>query len=857
MIRNKAFLYLFVSLVLGIVNQIYAEIPQTHFDDERNGVELFFESRVDFFPLSYKPSSVVVAPDGSRLYALNPTASRVDVYDLSTKQQVFSISVPEATALSVDQATSFIYVAAGSRLAVFDPASFEEIQSTTLDSSISALAIDSRNRRIYLASNERRAIWMLDENSLRVLSSYTKLTLAPTFIGLNSQNSHLYINDLHSITVLDSRTLTYIDDLRLEGLPGAFFIGSDSIFIELSNEESIAVYDTVQNELVDWFSTKGFRKGRWFVTQRGELRLVGSRNEILDAVTVRENARNQITQGDIPSSLAAGSEFTLSQSNGAKDFPSADFDGSGNFVATWTDLAGNDGSGEGVYGREFSGAGAGQGSEFIINEKRSQNQGNSSLASTSGGDYVVVWRDDNGFDGDEFGVFFRRFANGGNPKDSSDQKAANTTEGNQREPSVDVEPGGDFAIVWTGPPGGGGKGVFLRRFSASGSPKGSEQLVDSASNEYAPDVATNGSRTAVVWRNGSDDLVRVRVYNSSGSPVTGVFKVSASSNNQFAPSVAMDSSGKFAVAWQENAAGGIQVRLFDADGNPRGSARKASVVGDKDYSPAISMAPDGRFAIAWRDDNLVAWARSFKSDGTPASDEFKPSQSGGNQLAANCAVDKDANFVVTWKFRPGNGGGSIRGRRFGSDGGGGGGGGSAVTVDCSAKPKKGAPPLKVDFTADATGGNGSFSFKWDFGDGSTSTTQNPSHTYNNSGDFDAIVTVTSGSDTATCSKNISVGGGGGGGGGNGKINVASLSKTSGKKGTTNMKLSILGAGFKKGATVSFHDSGIVVTKVRFRSKTKLSIRINIKNSANTGAHDVTVTNPGGNSDTGPNLFTVN
>jgi hypothetical protein len=263
------------------------------------------------------------------------------------------------------------------------------------------------------------------------------------------------------------------------------------------------------------------------------------------------------------------------------------------------------------------------------------------------------------------------------------------------------------------------------------------------------------------------------------------------------------------------------------------------------------MAPDGRFAIAWRDDNLVVWARSFKSDGSPAIDEFKPSQSGGNQLAANCAMDKDANFLITWKFRPGNGGGSIRGRRFGTDvsppp--------SNLSVDCSAKPKKGVPPLKVDFTADATGGNGSFSFNWDFGDGTTSTSQNPSHTYNNSGDFDATVTVTSGSDTGTCSKNISVGGGGGG---NGRINVDSLSKTSGKKGTKNMKLSIHGSGFKKAASVSFHDSGIVVTKVRFRSKTKLSIRINIKKSANPGAHDVTVTNPGGNSDTGPNLFTVN
>lgn len=854
MIQTKASIYLFVSLFLGIFHQfVFAEIPQTRFDDEQKGIELFFESRVDFIPLSYVPSSVVVAPDGSRVYVLNAGSRNVDIYDLSMKQLVFSIQVPGgASALDVDQSTSYLYVAAGTKLFVYDPVSNAQIASMTLDASISQIVIDSRNRHIFLSSQQAHKIWKLDEPSLKVLGTYSDLTLSPASIGINSQNSRLYINDLSSITVLDSRTLTYKNELALEGRPGRFSISAQLIYVELSNEESIAVFDTFHDELVDWYSTKGIEKERWFLNKAGELRLVGSRNEILDAAILKENARNRIVGGEIPTTVAAGSEFTLSQSSGAKDFPSTDFDGSGNFATTWTDLAGNDGSGEGVYGREFSGNGSAQGGEFGINAKTSQNQGNSSLGSTSSGDYVIVWRDDNGLDGDQFGVFYRRFSNGGSAKDSTDIRVANTTIGNQREPNVDVEPNGDFVVVWTGPTGGK-KGVFFRRFSANGSPKENEQLVDSSSGEFAPDVATSASgRFAVVWRDGSDDLVRVRVYNNSGSSVTGVFKASSSSNNQFAPSVAMDQNGNFAVAWQENAAGGIQVRLFDSAGNPRGGTRKASTVGAKDYAPSISMAPDGRFAIAWRDDSLVVWARSFQSDGTPVNSEFKPSQSGGNQLAGNCAMDNNANFLITWKFRPGGGGGSIRGRSFGT----GGGPAPSLSANCKAKPKKGSKPLKVHFTADGTGGTGTFSYNWDFGDGNSSTSQNPSHTYNSSGDFNAVVTVTSGSETATCSKNISVGGGGGGGGG-GRLSVTSLSKPTGKRPSTNLKLAILGSGFKKGATVSFNDPGIVILKVRFKNKGKLGVRIKIKNSANLGPHDVTVTNPGGRSDTGQGLFTVN
>ncbi len=500
------------------------------------------------------------------------------------------------------------------------------------------------------------------------LARFTDTARKPKQILIHSALETLYVRERNQIHVLNSRSLQPHGELKLDGRPGRMELSSSGafVFVEFPKERAIGAYDAATSELVSWYPAPvDFQT--WFAGDKDSL-------QFQDAAGTNISADDVTKSLSLPSAppspaLIAGAEFTLSQSSGAKDFPSIDFDSNGNFAATWTDLAGNDGNDEGVYIREFAADGNPQGGEFIANTKRTQNQGNSTLGSASNGDYVAVWRDDNGFDGDRSGVFFRRFSNGGSPKDPNDVELANTTNGNQKEPSVDSEPDGDFLVVWTGP-SGSNKGVFARRFNANGSPKANEQVVDTASELFAPDVATNANgRFVAVWRDGTDDLVRARVFDNSGNPATGAFKVDTSPNNQFAPSVGMDQNGDFIVAWQQNASGGIQYRRFDASGNPKEGTRTASQDNKKDYSPSLSISPDGRFCIAWRDENEVAWARTFQSNGNPDDNEFKPSQSGGKQFAANCGMDSSGNFLVAWKYRPGGGGGSIRARKFGGSGG--------------------------------------------------------------------------------------------------------------------------------------------------------------------------------------------
>jgi 1,4-alpha-glucan branching enzyme len=66
------------------------------------------------------------------------------------------------------------------------------------------------------------------------------------------------------------------------------------------------------------------------------------------------------------------------------------------------------------------------------------------------------------------------------------------------------------------------------------------------------------------------------------------------------------------------------------------------------------------------------------------------------------------------------------------------------TVQYSASPTNGAPPLSVQFTSPATdsGGNAITSWNWNFGDGATSTLQNPTHIYTNAGTFNPVLIAT-------------------------------------------------------------------------------------------------------------------
>jgi hypothetical protein len=96
-------------------------------------------------------------------------------------------------------------------------------------------------------------------------------------------------------------------------------------------------------------------------------------------------------------------------------------DAAGNFVVTWTDHSGHDGSGSGVFAQAFNAAGLRQGDNFLVNTYTLHNQSSSSVALDVDGNLVIAWHSSpvpfavnspEGQDGSGAGVYAQRYRRG-------------------------------------------------------------------------------------------------------------------------------------------------------------------------------------------------------------------------------------------------------------------------------------------------------------------------------------------------------------------------------------------------------------------------------------------------------------
>ena len=168
--------------------------------------------------------------------------------------------------------------------------------------------------------------------------------------------------------------------------------------------------------------------------------------------------------------LGAGetSEFQVNVTvEGTQDAPDVAGLAGGGFILTW-ESNGQDGSGEGIYARQFADNGLPVGNEFRVNDERSSSQQNPALIALDTGGYVITWSDNSGRDGSGIGVFGQQYDASGNRLDSEFQ--VNTEfSSTQHEPALSALPGGGFVVSWSaftsGDSGdGSGYGVFYQLY---------------------------------------------------------------------------------------------------------------------------------------------------------------------------------------------------------------------------------------------------------------------------------------------------------------------------------------------------------------------------------------------------------
>jgi hypothetical protein len=159
-----------------------------------------------------------------------------------------------------------------------------------------------------------------------------------------------------------------------------------------------------------------------------------------------------------------GAEFSVNTyTDHARDMPSAAGLSGGGFVVTWAPFE-QDGSDWGVYGQVFDSNGTKVGSEFLVNTTTTGDQVCPSIASLSGGGFVVTWESD-GQDGSYYGVYGQVFDSAGN-RMGSEFRLNTHTSNDQGDTSGAGVSGDGFVVTWHSRNQDGSEwGVYGRRYS--------------------------------------------------------------------------------------------------------------------------------------------------------------------------------------------------------------------------------------------------------------------------------------------------------------------------------------------------------------------------------------------------------
>src|SRR5262249_39650090 len=140
-----------------------------------------------------------------------------------------------------------------------------------------------------------------------------------------------------------------------------------------------------------------------------------------------------------------GSEFRVDPGNSFGGGAPVAMDPDGEFLVTWRGyyslFALQD-----VFAQRYAADGTPVGSAFLVNTYTTDDQGPQSVAMDADGDFVIVWTSEYQ-DGSGDGVYARQFASDGTPEGSEFRVNSYTT-GHQDGGRVAMDATGDFVITW-------------------------------------------------------------------------------------------------------------------------------------------------------------------------------------------------------------------------------------------------------------------------------------------------------------------------------------------------------------------------------------------------------------------------
>jgi hypothetical protein len=308
-----------------------------------------------------------------------------------------------------------------------------------------------------------------------------------------------------------------------------------------------------------------------------------------------------------------GNEFIVSSSTDVYGISAAP---NGDFVVVWD--GGNDGDDSGVFARRYMSNGQAIGAEFQVNTYTPLDQFIPAVAVAGNGSFVVVWVDDT-LDGDREGIFGQRYSSGG--QSAGSQFQINTYTGNrQLRPRVTAGPDGEFVVVWSevgyfaSSRDGSSSAAFAQRFNSGGQKVGSEFMVNTytVGAQGIADTATDDAGNfVIVWRSG--DFF-------TGDP------------------------------GQDGSSYGIFAQRYESGGGRVGTEFQVNTytVGAQE-SPAVDVDADGDFVVAWESRAGSVFGQRFASAGLRVGSEFQVNTYTGERAAQpQIALDPDGDFTIVW-----------------------------------------------------------------------------------------------------------------------------------------------------------------------------------------------------------------
>jgi len=345
-------------------------------------------------------------------------------------------------------------------------------------------------------------------------------------------------------------------------------------------------------------------------------------------------------------------------------------DAAGNFTAVWQSN-GQDGSGAGVYARRFNAAGEAQGAEFRVNSFTAGDQKTPTIAMDPGGNFVVAW-DSVGQDGGADGVYAQRYSAAGAPVGGEFRVNA-VTAGAQLQPSVATGSGGGFVIAWASDQDPRAKketvnyGIYAQRYDAAGVPQGGAFHASTtvAGAQIQPSVTvTAAGQFVIAWAGagaGDTDGVFAQRFDAQGLKLGGEFRVNNYTTlGQGTPSIASDANGNFVVAYtsysQDGDSGGIYARRYSAAGaalEPAEFRVNSKTVAEQAYGQ-VAMDADGSFVVTWEDQTGDAsgfgvYGQQYDPAGAPVGSNFLVNTfTAGDQVHPSVALQPGGGFVIVW-----------------------------------------------------------------------------------------------------------------------------------------------------------------------------------------------------------------